>query len=396
MTTVREPRLDPVEQESPPRPAALSGALVAGIVFGSGVVLSVGLAIVVWLASDTGSATSAMRAGTGFWLAGHGSGVTVGETTITITPLGVPVLAAVAIGTAARRLGGTGRVAALAAGAALTYGAALAGTALVAGSSTVSFSSVRAGAIGFALAGLAAAVGGATADGSLHRHWEGVPEVVRGVVGGCGAALAGILAAATIVVALSLVIGFNDVTGTFDALGPGLLGGAALVLLCLLVLPNAVLLTVAVLLGPGFAIGSDTSVTLTEVRLGDLPAVPLLAALPDPGTQPAWTAALGVLPVLAGVLGGIAAVRGAQESLSLYDALARGGTAGGAAGVILGMAVTCSGGAIGPGRMAEVGAVMWCVPLAVVALAVGGTLGAGLDRLWRRRTAAEPTEAPSR
>lgn len=389
MTTVREPRLDPVEQESPPRPAALSGALVAAVVFGSGIVLSVGLAMIVWLASDAGSATAAMRAGTGFWLAGHGSGVTVGETTITITPLGVPLLVAVALAIAAYRLGGTGRVAALAAGAGLTYAAALAGTALLSGSATVSFSSVRAGAIGFVLAGLAAAVGGAAADGSLREHWETVPEVVRGVTYGSAAALAGILAAATLVVALSLVIGFNDVTGTFDALGPGFLGGAALVLLCLLVLPNAVLLTVAVLLGPGFALGSGTSVTLTEARLGDLPAVPLLAALPDPGAQPAWAAALGVLPVLAGVLGGVAAVRGAQESMSLYDALARGCTAGGAAGVVLGLAVSCAGGAAGPGRMADVGAVMWCVPLAVVALAVGGTLGAGLDRLLVRR--AEPT-----
>lgn len=386
---------EPVDHhETPPRPAALSGVLAAAIVFGAGVVLCTGLAVVVWLASDAGSAPDAMRAGAGFWLAAHGSGVTVGTATITIVPLGVPVLAAVALGTATRRLGGpggTGGVPALVAGTALAYGAMLAATAVMAGSHAVSFSPVRVGLIGCVLAAAAATVGGALAEGGLRAHWRAVPEVVRGVTVGCGAALAGMLAVATLVVLLGLAIGFRDVAATFDALGPGFLGGAALVLLCVLVLPNAVLLAVAVLLGPGFAIGSGTSVTLTQVRLGDLPAVPLVAALPDPGTQPAWVGALGVLPVLAGVLGGVLAVRDAQETLSLYDALARGCMAGGAAGVLLGLAVTAAGGAAGPGRMADVGAVMWCVPIAVAAMAVGGTAGAGLHRLWRHRATAEPS-----
>ncbi|MGH3360018.1 MAG: hypothetical protein ACRDO7_14555, partial [Nocardioidaceae bacterium] len=76
-TSVREPlRADDAgPPDTPRRPAALSGVLAAGVVFGSGIVLSVGLAIIIWLASDAGSAPAAMRAGTGFWLAGHGSGV---------------------------------------------------------------------------------------------------------------------------------------------------------------------------------------------------------------------------------------------------------------------------------------------------------------------------------
>lgn len=387
MTTgVRETplRSGAVGHESPERPAVLSGALAAGIVFGSGLVLCVGVAVIVWLASDAGSAPGAMRAGAGFWLAGHGSGVAVGATTISVTPLGIPVLVAVAIGTASGRLAGSGRVPVLAVGAAGAYGAALAMTALVAGTSQVSFSPVRAGLIGFTIAGLASAVGGAVADGSLRQHWDAVPEVVRGVVSGCFSALAAVLAAAMLVVLLSLVIGFNDVSGTFDALGPGVFGGVALVLVCVLLLPNVLLLAVAVLLGPGFAIGSDTSVTLTEVRLGDLPAVPLLAALPDPGTQPGWVAALGVLPVLAGVVGGLMAVRDAQETQSLYDALGRGCMAGGAAGILLGLAITMAGGSAGPGRMADVGAVVWCVPVAVVAMTLGGTAGAALDRVLHR------------
>lgn len=379
---------DAAPDVTPARPAALSGVLAAAVVFGSGIVLSAGLAIVVWLASDTGSAGSAVRAGAGVWLAGHGSGVTVGETTITIVPLGIPVLVAVALAIASRRLadGGGSGVGAQVAGTAVAYGCAAAVTALVASTSEVSFSPVRAGLIAFVLAGLAAGVGVTVADGSLRRRWEAAPEVLRGVVRGCLWSLVAVLGVATILVALGLVIGFHDVSGTFDALGPGFLGGAALVLLCVLLLPNAVLLASALLLGPGFVVGADTSVTLTAVRLGDLPAVPLLAALPDPGTQPAWVAALGVLPVLAGVVGGVVSVRGAEERASLYDSLARGCMAGGAAGVLLGLVVMCAGGAAGPGRMAEVGAVVWCVPIAVVALAVGGTAGAALGHYRERRS----------
>lgn len=386
-STVRDqPRVDdPSSLDAPQRPAALSGLLIAGLVYGVGVVVCVGIAVIGWLASDAGSAASAIRAGAGFWLAGNGSGVGVGESTITVVPLGVPVLIVLGSTVAGRRLGSGEQLGVLAGCAAVGYGVATAITAAVASTDAVSFSPVRAGLIGCILVGCGAALGAASADGGLRGLLGMAPPAVRGVLVGAGASVASLLGVATLLVAYALVTGFGELSRTFDALGPGIVGGVVLGLLCILLFPNAVLLAAALLLGPGFAIGSGTSVTLTEVQLGDIPAIPLLAALPDPGVQPAWLSVLAILPVLAGCAGGYAAVRD-TDLQSLYDTLTRGCVAGGGAGLLLGLGVMCAGGVAGPGRMSDVGAVMWCVPVAVVAMAVGGTAGAAVGHYRERRS----------
>ena len=379
MTTVRDRVRTAVETDLPRRPAPLSGLLAAGAVQLAGVVLCVGLAVVVWLASDAGSAPGAMRAGAGFWLAGHGSGVTVGGIAITVVPLGVPLLAGVAVAYAAYRFAAedlTDREIAIStAVAAATYGAALALLALMASTAEVSFSPVRAGLTGFGLAGLAGFVGAFCVDGRLRALWDAWPDFVRGVLAGCGAAVAALIGGAAALIAYRMIAGFGEAQDSLSVLAPGLVGGAAILLICVLLLPNVLLLTVSVLLGPGFAFGTDTSVTVIDVRLGELPAIPLTAVLPDTGAQPALAGVLVVLPVVAGFVGGYVAVRGIADA-TIYDSMVRGSTAGGAAGLLIGLAVLCAGGAAGPGRMSDIGAVMWCLPVAVAALAVGGAAGA--------------------
>ncbi|UYM03899.1 cell division protein PerM [Solicola gregarius] len=391
MTTVREraEAAAALAPEVPRRPPVLSGVLAAGAVQLGGVVLCVGLAVVVWLASGAGSISAAMQIGAGFWLAGHGSAVSVGGIAITVVPLGVPLLAGVAVAYAAYRLGPESitqrEVGTLMLSAAATYGLALAVTALVASSPSASFSAVRAGLGGFALAGLSAFVGAMCVDGRLREVWESAPGFVRGVVLGAGSACGALFGAAVVLLAYRLIVGFGEVHDSFSRLAPGTIGGAAIVLVCVLLLPNLLLLAVSVLLGPGFAFGTDTSVTVVDVRLGELPIFPVTAALPDSGTPPGWVAALMVVPLLAGLVGGVVAGR-AFDDASIYDAMVRGATAGGAAGLLVGLVVMCAGGAVGPGRMADVGAAMWCMPVAVVALTVGGALGGALGHYREQRS----------
>src|SRR6185437_3406014 len=83
------------------------------------------------------------------------------------------------------------------------------------------------------------------------------------VVGWAGPALAAVLAhlaAAAVLVAVLLVLG--HVLELHRALEPGVAGGAVLTLGQALLLPNLVVWAAAGLAGPGFAVGSATSVTL--------------------------------------------------------------------------------------------------------------------------------------
>ena len=81
---------------------------------------------------------------------------------------------------------------------------------------------------------------------------------------------------------------------------------------------------------------------------------PLLAALPDNGPTPAWTPYLLGLPPLVAAL---AAARAQRRNPTLrWDEGALRGCAGGVlAGVLLGVLAALAGGAVGPGRMRDVG-----------------------------------------
>ena len=65
-------------------------------------------------------------------------------------------------------------------------------------------------------------------------------------------------------------------------------------------LPNVAIWGSAFSVGPGFAVGAKTSVTLGAVHLGAVPAVPLLAALPANGAPPTFAKLAVIAPIGAG------------------------------------------------------------------------------------------------
>ena len=144
--------------------------------------------------------------------------------------------------------------------------------------------------------------------------------------------------------------------------------------------PNAALAVTGYLTGPGFQIGSDTSISAFSVSHGRLPVFPMLAALPN--GDPA--AVLGIaLIVIVGLLAGWLAVRivpGAESG-------SRWAHAGDLVLVSLGTGALlavggCSRPAVSAKASSHVGVVSWQVLLSASGvMVVSTTVWAGVQRL---------------
>jgi hypothetical protein len=374
-----------------PVPVWLAGLVAGAAMALAGVVAAMGLAVVGWLGGNGGAMTSALRVGVDGWLLGHGSRIRTADATIELVPLGLTMI----VGWLALR---GGRWAARAAELtrtidavtiAVTYACAYASVvflvALAASDTGAEPTLIRPLLVAAAVTSVAAGLGAVRQADDLDRVVEQIPDEVRAAwVGGVGATVTLIGCAAVTFVA-SLIVHAGTLHDMLAALDPGLLGGLVLVVVCVAVLPNVILLTVSVLLGPGAAIGTGTSVTLSEVSVGPMPAVPWLAAVPGSGTQPAALSALAALPLVCGVVSGVMAVR--RYPVFGYDRAAlRGLLAGVVGGLLIAGLVSISGGAIGPGRMADVGPEsLACFAVAVLALGLGGLVGGVGARMLQSR-----------
>jgi hypothetical protein len=356
-----------------------------------------GIAVAGWLSGSTGTMGDALQVGAGAWLLSHGYALQVDSATITLMPLGLSVLVALALfactsGAVTLSVASQRRqLLQVIAASALAYAAVVA---VVVALVTTSAADVQLGRGAVGTVALAAA---AATAGALRRRRAQVlaavaPLVVSVVRGAAGGALA-LFGLTALTVTVSLGWHWTALEEIVGALQPGPVGGLVLVAACLFVLPNVVLLTSAVLLGPGIAVGAGTSVTLTQVTAGPLPALPWLAAVPDSGAQPVPLALLAALPVIAGIVAGVSAVR--RLPGSTFTAAAGTGLAAGAlAGVLVGGAIAAAGGSIGPGRMATFGAPeLLSLAMAVGALGFGGLLGGTSTRLfaWRAERARART-----
>ena len=119
--------------------------------------------------------------------------------------------------------------------------------------------------------------------------------------------------------------------------------------------------------------------------LGPVPAFPLLAALPSEGSPSPLTSALVAVPVLVGALAAVLVVR-RFPAYGFEVGAVRGLGSGVLGGVLLTVLVMLAGGAVGPGRMADVGADL--VPTfvaATVAMGIGGLAGGVGATWWSRR-----------
>ncbi len=326
------------------------------------------------------------------WLVSLGSGIDAGPVSIGIVPIGATLLCLAIVARAAAWVvtEPLDELAAFAAASAGAFGAIAAIASAATNAGAVSTSVVRSAIAAFIVGGAGATWGAAVRHRDADRWWFTAPQEVRSVVRAAVPGVVALLGAASAIVVVLLALNLSRAGDLWALLDPGLGGGIALGIGSLLAAPSLVLWTASALIGPGFAIGTGTSVDLTGSQLGQVPGFPLLAALPEPGAFPGWVFVLGLLPLLAGMLSGLRVEPGDREGLGRHIGL--GAAAGALAGFVLGVLIGLSSGAIGPGRLMEAGPPRFTPLLVAVAvMALGGALGAVLNH-YRGARASRPSD----
>ncbi len=376
----------------------LAGTVAAAGAALSGVALIAAVVLVAWATdSRTGaSARDALRTAADAWLLAHRGTLRLPSGTVAVVPLGLTVLPAVLLHRAgvsvARTLGladrapgrrrpaesaptggsaASGRpalreaaraVAALAA----AYGVLAAIVAGIAGTPTVAVGPFSAGAGAALLAAAAGGVGLLRAARLGPALAELLPPAVPVVARAAAAAVGMLLAAGAALVVLGLAVHAGQGVALTRALDPGLVGAAVLLLVNVVLAPNAVVWGAGYAVGPGFAVGAGTGISLFGSTLGPVPALPLLAALPQSATTPPALRAILLVPVAAGAVAGVLVGRRLPAGTPTRWAAATGAAAGPAAAAVLAVLAALSGGPVGGGYLVAVGPSPWQVGLAVL------------------------------
>ena len=235
------------------------------------------------------------------------------------------------------------------------------------------------------LAVVAAGWGTARESGLFDDVLDRLPGPTWPLLRGALAGMFTLLALCTAVVAIALASdarGYAALSGSLGGAGAGALG---LMGLAVLLLPNAAAAVLGLAAGPGFLVGSGTLVSVHGVTLGAVPALPLLAALPDTQAVPLIGFVSQAIPVLAGLVAGGAVGRWFtdRDGGSVVAGLTGIG-AGALMGVGSAVLVFVAGGSLGDGALAEVGAPALTTGIAVAAQSgIAAAVAATVTR-WRR------------
>jgi hypothetical protein len=382
--------------------AALAGVAAAGATL----LVCLAGGVVGWFLTDAGAhgaPRDGLRVGALGWLMAHGSGVHVEGTAITAAPLALTLLAGIVVWRLGLRLGdsvsGHGPdadaiadgerdwtvptatavfTAGYAAVAVLTHRLASTPSTDPSLTRTLLWVVLLCGVVG----GTAVAVGSGRA-----AIWTSfLPSSLRAAAACSWRILVWYAAASALVLGIALVVDWNGAVNVMSQLHTSPGAATLLIGVCVLVAPNATVFSGSYLLGPGFAVGAHTLVSPTAVVLGPLPMFPLLAALPDNGPTPGWTAALLAVPPLLSAAAVYRILR-RYPTPRWDEAALRGLGAGLLAAVAFAFAAAVSGGAVGPGRMADVGPLVFQVLLhGVATFGIGGLFGSLLATLLHRRS----------
>ncbi|OBJ98461.1 hypothetical protein A5638_10805 [Mycolicibacterium fortuitum] len=236
-----------------------------------------------------------------------------------------------------------------------------------------------------ALIGVGSKVGRRTLDTLPLPGW--LPDAIRAAVAGV-LALFGLSGAVT---AVSLVVHWGTMHDLF-AITDSLFGQLSLTLLSILYIPNVIVGASAIAVGSSAHVGLAAFSSFT-VFGGDIPAVPVLAAVPTPPLGPIWVALLIVGAASAVAVG----QQCARRPLPLGPATAKLLTASVLAAVTMALA-----GYAGGGRLGNFGSVgvdqstfgpavfLWFVGIGGLTVAMSG----GLTRRPRPVAPPQPEPAP--
>lgn len=375
----------------PSTPSFLRPAFLTAIMAAVASLALAGIFVVVARGTGDLSFVGFCRGAARTWLVSLGSGLEADGVSLGLVPIGATLLCIAVVAVTASWV--VADPVELPGYAATTAGALglLAGIASAASNAgDVNTSVIRAAVGAFVVGGIGAAIGAAVRHKAASDLWPTPNADVRAVARASVPGVLTVLAASTMIVLGLMVWHISRAGDLWAVLDPGFGGGIALAVGCVLTVPTLILWTASALVGPGFALGTDTSVDLSGSQLGEVPGLPVLAALPAPGQFAGWVFVLGLIPLIAGMIAGWRLDPGEREDL--LTRLGLGAAAGAFAGFVLGLMIAVSGGAVGPGRMADAGPPL-LTPLlvAVPVMALGGALGAILSH-YRGSRATKPEE----
>jgi hypothetical protein len=381
---------DPGARTSWHAPVLAAVATAAVTVLG---LLGVGLASVVVQTLDPAGglpvAGSARLAGQ-LWLLAQGSGLTLASGPLVLAPLLLTLAVAWGLSSAGRGvvrtcdLPGGRPLAAVLATAVATHTLLSVLVGLLVDTRGAEVDLLRTAIGGAVLAVLAVGWGTLRDSGLLDDVLDHLPGPVRPLLRAVAAGLltAGALGLAMVAVALAADAG--GYAALSRSLGGSGAGAVGLLALGVLLLPNAAVAAIGLAAGPGFAVGSGTLVSVHGVTLGAVPALPLLAALPDTQAVPLLAFASQVVPALAGLVTGTTLGRRLDdgEGGSVVAAL-WGLLAGALLGVACGLLAWVAGGSLGNGALAQVGAPPVTTGLAVALQAGVAAAAVAAVTRWR-------------
>jgi len=381
-------------KDTPPREfgTVLTASVAALWAMSVGVLAVVTLVLAGWLVDDrtgAGAAQAAQIALQAFLLA-HGASLTVDWGVLGLLPLGLTALPAwllMRAGAAVARRRGVKtlpEIGEAAAAVTIVYAVLAVLLTTLASSDAASVQPLRAGVGAGLLAAAASTIGVVRVAGLGRLPLARIPGPRRAIAAAVAAGCLALVAGGAVAVAVALSVDTGRYAELSRAVAPTWTGGAGLALVGLILLPNAIVFAASLGVGPGFSIGRGTVVGAFDVHLDTVPALPLLAALPEGGQPP--FAALAI-PVLAGIAIGVVLIRrlDADDERGPFPAAAWAALCGVLVGALLGVAAYAAGGPLGSGRLATVGPSGWVVAAyAAVELAIVAGLTAGMLR-WRER-----------
>ena len=367
------------------------GALAATWAVSLGLAVLIVIVLIVW-ATDSRSgagAGEAIRGALQLWLVSQKVPLHVRHGVIAVAPLGLTVVLAALVARAAAVLGrghdiaGGSGVAMVALAVGIPYGVLTAFVAAAATSGVVRPSPIAAIGAGLVVGCLAAGCGATRAAGGFGSVASALPDALRASLNAATRAVLVLVGSGLLLSAIAIARNVGSAADAARLLGGGIVAGVALFLLDAMLVPNAAIAAIGYVSGPGFAVGTGTSVSLASVHLGAMPSLPLLAAVPHASASPMMWIAAFIAIAVAGAAAGWRV--GRDAGATVWQLAGRAGSAGGLAGVAVAILVALAGGPAGSGRMTAVGASPWQVGLAVAGEVAAGALLVALPARWSRR-----------
>jgi hypothetical protein len=182
--------------------------------------------------------------------------------------------------------------------------------------------------------------------------------VVSATALGAGVTLAALVGVGALVLAGGVITSGGEIVALYQAGNVDILGAIVVTLGQLAYIPTLIVWAISWIAGPGFAIGTGSSISPVGSDLAVVPSIPVLGAVPDASNP--WLLLVALVPIATGALGGWfarsrlhAASEGPSDAMAPRLATTL-GMAVLSAAAAAGLAFAASG-AIGPGRLAEVG-----------------------------------------